>query len=210
MGDTSNFYVITKVRELDRTRDCCLVLFYLPQDPQSQDLKQVWSDLSATLAGINFLAVNASVQSEIMKAFYETGQNPDNPLYPFAVEGFPTIMGYRDSYPQCFYNGEKSYDPLLQFCLTLLCRSGYYESENLYIGTSGAVPEEDAGLGITEDGREIPFVEISSSRAFGGDLYYNEAGSPYNYGEVRETADYRAVEAAAGIEEYQPTYTLPQ
>lgn len=150
MGDDGDFFIITKVKELQpedfylgsdtptklKDRSTNIVLFYVRDDPTSEELKDIWAALGQELAGISFGAVNVSRQVEIMKAFVEVGGNPDHPCFPFKVAGVPTIMVFRDGWPQAYYNGEKSYDDLLAYALELAWKVGYYEPNNTYVGVA--------------------------------------------------------------------------
>jgi hypothetical protein len=152
---SNDFFTVVKVKELQpddfylgsrtptmlKSRDTTLVLFYLPNDPESEELKDIWAALSTEVAGVDFAAVNGSRQSDIMKAFVETGGDPDHPLYPFKVNGFPTIMVFRDGWPQAYYNGDRNYDDLLAYCLELAWQVGYYEPNNDYVGVAPTRPD---------------------------------------------------------------------
>ena len=167
MGD--DFFQIVKVKELQpndfylgsrtptmlKDQACTIVLFYLPDDPTSEELKDIWAALAARLAGIQFAAVNGSKQSEIMKAFTEIGGDPDHPLYPFTVAGFPTIMVFRKGWSQAFYNGNRTFDDLQAYSLELAWKEGYYEPGNTYIGVAPS-------SGLTAYERRVPHDEYKS------------------------------------------------
>jgi hypothetical protein len=150
-----DFFTVVKVKELQpddyylgsrtptmlKRRDVIVILFYMPRDPESEELKDIWAALGTEVAGITYAAVNGSRQTEIMKAYVETGGDPDHPLFPFRVEGFPTIMVYRDGWPQAFYNGARSYDDLLAYSLELAWRVGYYEPTNSFVGVAPGRPD---------------------------------------------------------------------
>jgi len=136
-----DFYLGSRTPTMLKSRDATLILFYLPSDEESGQLKDIWAALSTELAGIQFAAVNGSRATEIMKSFVETGGDPDHPLFPFKVNGFPTIMVYRDGWPQAYFNGERSYDTLLAYCLELAWKVGYYEPNNIFEGVATSRPE---------------------------------------------------------------------
>jgi hypothetical protein len=154
MGD-NDFFTVVKVKELQpddfylgsdtptklKNRDATIVLFYVPDDPTSEELKDIWAALGNELAGMSFAAVNGSRQTAVMKAFVETGSDPDHPLFPFKVAGFPTIMVFRDGWPQAFYNGERSYDDLLAYAMELAWKVGYYEPNNSFVGVAPGRPD---------------------------------------------------------------------
>lgn len=149
-----NFYTIVKVKELQprdyylgsrtptmlKSRAVTMIFFYLPSDPTSQELRDIWSQLASNIAGIDYVAVNGSEQKEIMKAYVETGNDVEHPLFPFDVTGFPTIMVYRQGWPQAFYNGDRTYDALLAYSLELAAKPGYYEPVNDYEGVAPSDP----------------------------------------------------------------------
>lgn len=136
-----DFYLGSRTPTMLKSRDVTLVLFYEFGDEESEQLKDIWAALSIQLAGIQFAAVNGSRQREIMKAFVETGGDPDHPLFPFKINGFPTIIVYRDGWPQAYFNGERSYDTLMAFCLELAWKVGYYEPNNIFAGVATSRPD---------------------------------------------------------------------
>lgn len=152
MTDTTslNFFEIIKVKELQpddfylgsrtptmlKSQDVTIILAYLPGDDESEELKDIWAALASRIAGVQFAAINGAQQTEIMKAFYVTAGDPDHPLYPFNLNGFPTILVYRKGWPQAFYNGERNFDDLEAYCLELAWRAGYYEPVNDYEGVA--------------------------------------------------------------------------
>lgn len=129
-----DFYIGSRTPTMLKFSGCAIILFYIPTDPVSYAMQQIWAQLASTLAGISFFAINCSVQDEIVAAFKETGSDVDHPLYPFRIEGIPQIMVYRGGWPQAYYNGELSYDALQNYALTLACKPGYYEPESDYVG----------------------------------------------------------------------------
>lgn len=145
-----DFYLGSRTPTMLKSRSPTMIMFYLPTDPTSQEMKDVWAALATTVSGIDYCAVNAANAKQIMKAFLETGTNIDHPLWPFRVEGFPTIMMYRDGWPQAFYNGDRTFDELLAYSLELAAKPGYYEPFNDYVG----VAPGNAGLYAYE--RRLP------------------------------------------------------
>jgi hypothetical protein len=139
--DSKDFYLGSRTPTMLKSKDTTLILFYVPDDPDSESLKDIWAALGEELAGIDFAAVNGSNKKEVMKAFVETGGDPDHPLFPFRVAGFPTIMTYRGGWPQAYYNGPRTYDDLLDYCMELAWKTGYYEPTNAYAGVGVSRPE---------------------------------------------------------------------
>jgi hypothetical protein len=179
MASSDDFFTYVRVRELQpddyylgsrtptmlKSKDTTIILFYLPSDPTSVDLKDIWAQLSVEVGGVSFAACNGSRQTEIMKAYVETGGNPDHPLFPFRVSGFPTIMVYRQGWPQAFYNGDRSYDQLLAYALELAWKTGYYEPNNIYEGVAPSRPDLVAYEGRTAgNGFATQYIEQLSER----------------------------------------------
>lgn len=148
------FYELSKVKELQpndyylgsrtptalKSTSVTIIFFYLPSDKTSQELRDIIAVLAASVAGIDYVAVNGAEEKEILKAYVETGNDVDHPLFPFAVTGFPTIMVYRKGWPQAYYNGDRTYDALLAYSLELAAKPGYYEPVNDYEGVAPSDP----------------------------------------------------------------------
>jgi hypothetical protein len=122
-----------------------IILFYEPSsvDP---DLIDIFNDLARTIAGAVIASVNTSARGEIMDAFLSTSMDLDNPLYDFSGFGVPTILVYRNRWPQAFYNGEWSYNAIKKWITTLACKVGYRERTSLWHGVR-AVEGGDAIVG---------------------------------------------------------------
>ncbi len=134
----NDFYIGSRTPTMLRTKACTLILFYISTDDTSADLAQLWEYLSSALASPNFWAVNSSRQTEIMRAFGETENDLNHPLRDYAIRGFPTILVYRDGWPQAFYNGELSFDALIDYATTKACIPEYREPDQMFEGVARA------------------------------------------------------------------------
>ena len=123
-----------------RSTKCHIILFYAPisLDPL---MKDIWSRLKQDIAGPEIAAVNVSARTELMDAFFRTAQDPDHPLNDFTISGTPTILVYRNGWPQAFYNGELSYDALKKWIIVLACKSGYKEPDSTFRGVASVNPD---------------------------------------------------------------------
>lgn len=143
-----------------RVTKCVIILFYEPisTDPEMID---IWNQIAQDVAGPTIAAVNTSSKTEIMNAFFETGNNPDHPLNNFSIQGTPTILVYRSGWPQAFYNGELSYDAIKKWILILACKPGYREPDSTFIGTRAIASDI-----YLEDTRIENYPYPTSSRDF--------------------------------------------
>lgn len=157
----SEFFLGSATPTALKSGKCHIILFYEPSsvDP---DLIDIWSDLARTLAGPVIAAVNTSARGEIMDAFMAVEADIDNPLNEFTGFGVPTILVYRNRWPQAFYNGELSYDAIKKWILTLACRPGYKERESLW---SGVRRVEDPAT-IVQEPRIANYPYPTSSREY--------------------------------------------
>lgn len=163
----NDFYIGSRTPTLMKFSGCALVLFYIPSDPVSQATQTLWAQLAATLAAPYFMAVNCSLQSEILAAFKETGDDPDHPLSPFRVDGIPQIITFRKGWPQAYYNGELSYDALQNFALTLACQPGYYEPTSDFIGVGRTLLDDQGEYDLVVPDSRFPGATApSSSRSY--------------------------------------------
>lgn len=131
--DSEDFYTHSFLRIALKATGCSAILFYMPRNATSRAMKNIWNRLSEDLAGVNFYSVNVSRRPKVMEAFQKVTADEEHPLHLYQLRGFPTILTYRESaeegvsIPQAFYNGELSYDALLNYFITLACLSGHRE-----------------------------------------------------------------------------------
>ncbi len=160
--DNEDFYLNSAERIALNSTGCSGILFYMPRNPTSRALRTIWNRLSEDLSGVNFYAVNASRRGRIMEAFQKVASDEEHPLHLYQLRGFPTILVYREgsepgiSWPQAFYNGELSYEALLNYFITLACLSGHREFPAL---REGVIVDEDI---IVVDSRAIVDEPVSS------------------------------------------------
>lgn len=185
---------------------CHIILFY---EPTSVDpgLITAWNLLAQTIAGPVIAAVNTSARGEIMDAFLAVESDIDNPLNDFTGFGVPTIMVYRNRWPQAFYNGELSYDALKKWILVLACKPGYKERQSRFHGIRAVVPDE-----YIDDPRIENFPYPTSSRDFtaftgestrGGDGQYvdDSQGQYYDQSGEEEAGQYAEDQVSSGDEQ---------
>ena len=168
--DNEDFYLNSAERIALRASGCSGLLFYMPRNPTSRAMRNIWNRLSEDLAGVNFFAVNASRRGRIMEAFQKVASDEEHPFHLYQLRGFPTILVYREgsepgiSWPQAFYNSDLSYEALLNYFLTLACTSGYREFPVL---KEGVIVDEDI---IVTDPRGVVDEPISSFEFKSGEL----------------------------------------
>jgi hypothetical protein len=133
---------------------CHILLFY---EPSSTDpgIIDIWNSIARSVAGPVIGAVNVSARAEIMDAFLSVSMDPDNPLNNYAINGVPTVLVFRNRFPQAFYNGPWSYNSLKKWIFTLACRPGYREANQFYSGVN-AIDEDITGKDFRERGFAYP------------------------------------------------------
>ena len=167
--DSEDFYTSAFLRIALRASGCSAILFYMPRNPTSRAMRNIWNRLSEDLAGVNFFAVNASRRPKLMEAFQKVAADEEHPLHLYQIRGYPTILTYRESaeqgisIPQAFYNGELSYDALLNYFITLACLSGHRDFPAL---KEGVIVDDEI---IVSDSRSIVDRPVSSLE-FGSDI----------------------------------------
>lgn len=139
---------------------CHIVLFYEPYSTDPE-LINIWQRIAADVAGPVIAGVNTSARTEVMEAFMNVAADLDNPLNPFTSFGPPTIIVYRNRWPQAFYNGQLSYDAIKKWIMVLACKPGYREPYSLYNGVSSVEVDE-----YVQDPRIQDFAYPTSSRDF--------------------------------------------
>lgn len=132
MGE-SDFWLGSATPTALKSPKCHILLFYEPVSTD-QGLLQIWRDLAATIGGPVIGAVNTSAKGEVMDAFMAVNADVDNPLNDYSGFGVPTILVYRNRWPQAFYNGELSYNALKNWILVLACKPGYRERNSNFHG----------------------------------------------------------------------------
>lgn len=127
-----DFNLATKELITLRYDDCMLVLFFA-QNTESIELMKIWSLVAQQVAGPIFGACNMLTERRVAEAFTKLGSY-NTSLSWASLRGYPFIMAYQNSWPVGFYNGERAVQPLIDYSLTLACRSDYFEPKNLPAG----------------------------------------------------------------------------
>ena len=172
-----DFLLSTAEKIVLRATGCSAVLFYVRNNATSRGLRDIWNVLSENFAGINFFAVNASLRVNIMRAFQQVNDDPDHPLSPYYIRGYPTILIYREgavpgaSWPKAFYNGDLSTDALQDWLLQLACVPGYTETPAIREGVV-----MDTEVIVTDDRSDFYSTGAASSLDYqSGDFRIDEA-----------------------------------
>ena len=110
--------------------DDCIISLFHTQNKESQDLMKIWILTSQQVVGPVFAACDLERERKVAEAF--TSLNLFNSSLRWAgLKGIPFILTYQNGWPIGFYNGERAVQPLLDYSLTLACRSDYFEPENI-------------------------------------------------------------------------------
>ena len=159
--NSNDFYIGSRTPTMLKDPNPTVILFYSPNNQESLELAPIWARLAERVAGVTMAAVNVLQNETLMKEFQATNNNLDHPLAPYAISGVPTILVYRDGWPQAYYNGEKSEEAILQWIFVLAVKVGYKEPDTRYTGIS---PIQSTN--VVKDRREGDFIFPTSSRDF--------------------------------------------
>jgi len=108
-----------------KIKDCVIVLFY-SENTESKKLAQIWSLAARQVAGPIFAACNLLMEKDVAKAFNSLNLT-NGSLRNYSLKGIPYIISYQNSWPVGFYNGERAVQSIIDYVLTLACRSDYFE-----------------------------------------------------------------------------------
>ncbi len=140
--------------------DCIIVLFY-DEGPESKELVEIFAIAANQVSGPIFSACNIFLSKNVAKAF--TNLNMTNSTYkPFALKGVPFIITYQQGYPIGFYNGDRQVQALVDFSLTLACRSDYYEPLQLPSGKTIDPKINISMAGWVEEKRRTSSIQFKS------------------------------------------------
>nr|QBK91115.1 MAG: thioredoxin-like protein [Pithovirus LCPAC202] len=109
--------------------DCIVILFY-GDNGESKALAQIWATAAKSVIGTIFAAANLKTNQKLAQAFVKIGESP-TPYRSFKLQGYPFIIAYQKGFPVGFYNGERDVQAIVDWSLTLACKSDYYESRQL-------------------------------------------------------------------------------
>jgi len=91
---------------------CAIVLFYAPWCPHCKNLQDVWKKLSKKLMYINVKSLNCEKYKQLVDKIKTD--------MPSLIQGYPTIMLYKNGEPQEKYQGERTLSDLtsktMSFC----------------------------------------------------------------------------------------------
>ena len=109
--------------------DCIVILFY-GDNNESKTIAQIWATAAKSVIGTIFAAANLKSNQKLAQAFVKIGESP-TPYRNFRMQGYPFILAYQRGFPVGFYNGERDVQAIVDWSLTLACKSDYYESRQL-------------------------------------------------------------------------------
>jgi len=160
----SDFLLGTGIPLAIKNKGCCLVLFFNDANREDQDLTEVWHRVGQVSAVATLAVVDLRANPGIGSAIAQTMSDPNNPLYDYAPKGLPSILVYRDGFPQAFYNGSRDVANLVDFILTLACQATYHERQQVRYGADVS----HFGISGTSSPQTIPdsSTAYESSSAF--------------------------------------------
>lgn len=150
----SDFWLGSAIPIMLKNPKCHIILFYSPVDTDD-GIIDIWNSLSQSVAGPVICSVNVTARTEVMDAFISVNMDPDNPCSSYGINGVPTVLVYRNRFPQAFYNGPWSYNSLKKWIFTLACKPGYKEPNQYYSGVN-AIDEDITGKDYRERGFAYP------------------------------------------------------
>ena len=139
--EDSDFELNGPVKVMLKIKTCLIVLFYA-DNKESLNLADVWQAVGQQGVGGVFAACNLRLNPKVAEAFNSLNTQ-NTSLHWAALKTIPFILVYQNGFPVAFYNGERAVEPILDYSLTLACRSDYREYANIY----GGIQAED-NIGI--------------------------------------------------------------
>lgn len=176
----SDFWLGSAIPCMLKNPKCHIILFYSPVDTD-EGIIDIWNSLAQSIAGPVICSVNVTARTEIMDAFISVSMDPDNPCNSYGINGVPTVLVFRNRFPQAFYNGPWSYNSLKKWIFVLSCKPGYKEPNQYYAGVN-AIDEDITG----KDYRERGFVYPNQSSEYDdmiGEYQQDFAGEEEGYEE---------------------------
>lgn len=189
----NDFWLDSKTPIALKSNKVHLVLIYNPQNVDPGYI-ELWQRLGQTLSGIVVAAINESARTEIMEAFQNVRLDVDNPLHPYTRFSGTTILLWRNSWPQAFYNGVLSYPTIVEWITNRAVIPGYKQMYSMFNGYNGLDEEEPIA-----DDRIEGFVYPYESRDYTNNKIGRVANE--NSNQVDEGADYTISETAQQQEE---------
>jgi hypothetical protein len=139
--EDNDFELSGSIKIMLKIKRCLIVLFYT-DNTESNNVADIWQEVGQQGVGNVFAACNLRINQKIADAFNELNMK-NTSLHWAALKTVPFILVYQNGYPIGFYNGDRAVQPILDFSMTLACRSDYREPVNLY----GGIQSED-NMGI--------------------------------------------------------------
>lgn len=125
---SSDFNLETKEKITLKDTSCKIILFH-GEDEISFNWLKVFTDVASGVAGI-LASVNLFQEKELAIAFYNLGNDENNPLSWAKVTGTPPfILTYQRGNPVGFYNGDINKDLIINFIFQSACKEGYRDYE---------------------------------------------------------------------------------
>lgn len=93
------------------------VVLFLDTSGASERLKNTWTNLSKSVAGIKYAACNLIEESDVALAFSSLASDSSSPYKKFANHIPPFIILYREGRPQKLYAGTSNEHDLKIWCL---------------------------------------------------------------------------------------------
>lgn len=132
---SSSFNLDDDMRISLKWKDCIVIIFYT-ETKECLDVFKMFSLAAQKLVGVVMGACNLEVETEVARAFTEIGQKRSHPLHWARLKTYPFILTYRDGWPNSFYNGDRSLEAFVNYCILLACSSDHYEKYNTFGGVS--------------------------------------------------------------------------
>lgn len=171
-----DFDLSSKSGILLKWNDCRLILFY-SENQESIALVNIWAEAAKQVAGPVFAGVNIMSERKVAEAFMNLNMK-DHPLKWAALKQIPFIIVYRQGLPTAFYNGERNVQAIVDYSLTLACRSDYFEPVQVFGSTQ--VEDNFSMGGLTQykhRTQSTQFTAANPVRKFNDKVGIVQAGS---------------------------------
>lgn len=106
--------------------DVFIILFY-GENKESIELCKIFASAANYRGPSNYGAVNLIHEKRIAQAFASLNNEPNHPMYPFAMQQIPFIIVYRQGWPKAFYNGPRVTQKLVDYAYVKAPQTNYIE-----------------------------------------------------------------------------------